>query len=570
MLVELSIENFAIIDRLLLRFEPGFTVLTGETGAGKSIIIDALQASLGARTGSEVVRGAASHAVVEAVFDLRGDERDLLAPVMNEYGLEDDTVIMRREISSAGRSGARINGRAVPLSVLTALGALLVDIHGQSDHLSLLQRQRQLDVLDHYGSLIELRNRVRDAVREYGRLRRELEELVSGQRAAEQRLDLLRFQVEEIGGAALRAEEDHDLESERTRLANAERITQLSTDAHDALGGEAESALEAIDRATSAVRDLASIDPSMRALAERLDGVRYEVEDVAQEMRHYRDTVEYDPRRLEEVEARLDLLNRLERKYGSSLDAVIAFGEQARIEMEQVENLDQHIEDLRCAVEDLERQAGALAAELSSARREAADSMTAAMSEALQGLGLRGTSFEVDLTQSEDSSGLPVSGQSGRFSYSQSGIDSASFLVSFNPGEPMLPLEKVASGGETSRFLLALKSVLAGADRTPTLIFDEVDAGVGARSGSVVGERLRALAGRHQVISITHLPQVAALADHHVTVEKGMGKDQTTVNVRAVEGPERVLELAEMMSGTGSEAARRSAEELLQAAQRSA
>jgi DNA repair protein RecN (Recombination protein N) len=568
MLTELSIENFAIIDRLLVRFDSGFTVLTGETGAGKSIIIDALQAALGSRTSPDTVREGANAAVAEAVFEGSVIADPALSALLGENGIQpDEGLILRREINATGRGSARVNGRAVPLATLAAIGDLLVDIHGQSDHLLILRRDRQLDVLDRFGGLTEMRNGVGGAVREYLRLRRYLEELSAGQREAERRLDQLRFQVQEIEVAGIRVDEEPELESELHRLANAERLMQLSEAAYQALHAQSGSAVDALGSAESAGRDLAAIDSSLQTLSERLEAARIEVEDLAQELRVYRDSVEADPQRLDEVEGRLDLLTRLKRKYGDSLTEVLDFGAKARTEMEEVENLDERIGEAQRDLADAEQSAGSLAAELSAARRSAARELSEATQQALQGLGLKGTSFEARIGQAFDSNGLPLP-DGKRYGFTAAGVDTVTYLVSFNPGEPPRPLEKVASGGETSRFLLALKSVLAAADRTPTLVFDEVDVGVGGRHGMVVGERLKELAQTHQVLSISHLPQVAALADHHLSVLKAIGAGRTGVAVRRLDPSERVSEIAEMMSGSGSEAARQNALELLEAARR--
>jgi DNA repair protein RecN (Recombination protein N) len=567
MLVELAIENFAIIDRLLLRLDPGFTVLTGETGAGKSIIIDALQAALGTRVAADSVRRDAPAASVEAIFELAGDERAVLGATLEEYGMEaDDTLILRREISAGGRSTARLNGRAVPVSVLNTIGSALVDIHGQSEHLSVLRRDHQLTVLDRFGRLTDLRGEVSEAVREYGRLRRRLDELTGGQREAEQRLDLLRFQVTEIETAAVRPEEEEELLAERNLLANAEKLSRLAARAYDLLQGDTGTIVDLLGDAAGIVRELAGIDPGLQSLADRVETARYELEDVAQEVRQYRDGVEYDPQRLDAIEERLDLLQRLRRKYGATLEDVLAFGQAAREELEAIESYDERLETLREELRHAESRAGALAAELSHGRAAAAQQLTTAVSEALQGLGLKGTGFEVELTRTASEDGLDLPGE-GRFAYGPTGVDSATYLVSFNPGEPLRPLERVASGGETSRFMLALKSVLSEADRTPTLVFDEVDVGVGGRRAADVGARMRSLAQSHQVLSITHMPQIAAMADQHLTVQKAVRAGRTTVDVRALESGDRVSELAEMMSGTGTEAARRNAEELLEAAQ---
>jgi DNA repair protein RecN (Recombination protein N) len=570
MLAELNIEDFAIIDRLLVRFAPGFTVLTGETGAGKSIIVDALQAVLGARVPADVVRAGARFAAVEAVFDLsEADAVEAVQTILEDQGIDlDQEIILRREIQASGRSSGRVNGRAVPLALLSSLGGRLVDIHGQSEHLSILRRDRQLEAIDRFGSLLPLRARAGDTIRAHGRLRRQLDELRQGQRSAAQRLDLLRFQVGEIEAARLTSGEEEALQSERNLLANAERLQALAESAYESLRGETGSTLDGLDAAVSAARDLSGIDPALTRLSERLQAARYDLDDVAQELRGYRDSVEYDPMRLQAVEERLDLIDRLRRKYGATVEEVLAFGEQARQEMEDVENLDERLMHLERSVADAEAEASVAAGELSAARARAAGELMRATGDALRGLGLKATEFAIELTQTESADGVPLPGRSGRYAAGPTGVDAATFLASFNPGEPLRPLERVASGGETSRFLLALKSVLAESDRTPTLVFDEVDVGVGARDGMVVGERLRTLSRTHQVLSITHLPQIAALADEHLTVSKSASRGRTGVAVRAVESADRIREIAEMMTGTGTETARRNAEELLEAARR--
>jgi DNA repair protein RecN (Recombination protein N) len=567
MLSELSIENFAIIDRLVLPFEAGFSVLTGETGAGKSIIIDALQAALGARIPGDVVRGDARSATVEAVFQWPQAEADGLMTLLDQYGIEpDECIILRRDVGATGRSTGRLNGRAVPVSVLSAAGSLLVDIHGQSDHLSILRRDRQLEVLDRYGSLMPLRSDVAEAIKRFGRARRALDELTTGRREAEQRLDLLRFQVQEIESAQLRDSEEEELEAERHLLSNAERLTHLSANGYEALQGDSASVLEGLAQSTRSVQELASIDPNLSQLSERLQAAQYELEDIAQDLRRYRDAVDYDPKRLNSIEERLELLARLKRKYGASVSEILDFGARARREMEDVEQFDSRFECLTAEAAEAERSAGELAQALSNRRTATAKRLAGEVRDALQDLGLKGSEFEVDVSRAISPDGLQLPGQDSRVVYTQTGVDSVTFMVSFNPGEPIRPLDRVASGGETSRFLLALKSVLAEADHTPTLIFDEVDVGIGGRSAIHVGERMRQLAQAHQVISITHLPQIAALADQHVTVAKKTVSGRVTVGVRTVEGADRISEIAEMMSGTGTEAARRNAEELLQAA----
>lgn len=565
MLAELTIENFAIIDRLLLRLEPGLTVITGETGTGKSIIIDALQAALGARLSPDVVRDQGRVAAVEAVFHLDAAVAGTLVDVLEANGIEgEESLILRREIGARGRGTARVNGRAVPLGVLAAVGGLLVDIHGQSEHLSVLRRDRQLDLLDRYGGTLEARQRTAVAVREHGRLTRAFEALAAGRRDAEQRLDLLRFQVEEIESAGLRPGEEEELKAERTRLGNAERLTALAERAYQQLGGESGSAVDRVGDAHSALQALAAIDPSIGPTSDRLESTRYELEDLAQEIRRYRDSIEVDPGRLGTIEERLDVLSRLARKFGPTITAVLSFGAEARRQMGEVENVDERLATLEVAVRDAASRASECAARLSEQRTSAAEQLTRAMAGALRGLGLRGTEFQARLIRQEAATGLRFP-DGRRYVVGPTGADAVEFVASFNPGEALRPLERVASGGETSRFLLALKSALAEVDRTPTLVFDEVDVGVGGRGGAVVGERLRALSTRHQVVSITHLPQVAAMADQHLTVVKGTSAERTSVAMRALTGADRVREIAEMMAGVGTAAALRNAAELLAA-----
>jgi DNA repair protein RecN (Recombination protein N) len=568
MLVELSIENFAIIGRLVVRFDAGFTVITGETGAGKSIIVDALQAALGGRVSSDVVRSGARLAAVEAVFEVGdlGAEPEFRAQLEDLGASVDEALILRREVSATGRGSARVNGRAMPVSVLAALGQFLVDIHGQSEHLSVLRRDRQLELVDRYGRLMPQRRDVSTAIAEYSRAKRDLESLEGGRRESEQRVDLLRFQVGEIEAARLTSGEEEALVGERNLLVNAERLALLAAGVREALDGERSGAGNTLSVAVQALRELAGIDPATSQIGERLESVSIEVQDIAQDLRRYLENVEQDPSRLAFVDERLDLIHRLQRRYGSTIDEVLNFATRANAELQDIESFDDRLVGARRHAVDAEDKAGALAESLSKNRREAAEKLTSCMHDALRGLGLLRTDFRAEIGRAEDENGLRLPGQDRHFRASPTGVDAASFLVSFNPGEEMRPIERVASGGETSRFLLALKSVLADADSIPTLIFDEADVGVGGRHGAVVGERLRGLARNRQVLSITHLAQVAALGDHHLTVQKSVVGGRSTAVVTEVEAQDRVREIAEMISGTETETALSNARELLERA----
>ncbi len=583
MLEELTITNFAIIDRLTVRFDPGFNVLTGETGAGKSIIIDAVGAVLGGRVSAEMVRSGTDLARVEGIFTL-DDENDPVVDLLREHELLDDgegAVILRREINVNGRSTARVNGRAVPVALLGRLGELLVDIHGQSEHLSLFRVDEHLELLDRYAGLTSRRAQLAALVEDLRRVRRERDGLLAAQADAARRLDLLRYQVEEIEKADLRPGEEDELLSEKRLLANAERLALLATAASDDLSGDENrrGVLDALGRASSTLADLVKLDESQQETLEQLNGALYTLEEVARGLRSYADSIEADPARLAEIEERLDLLQRLKRKYGATIAEVIEFGQEAARQQDELVNSEERLEQLDAEIELLKGRIGELAGELSLRRREAADHLSAAVEGELRDLNMARARFAVTMTRRPDPEGVPaVPGDEGgqalpsfagdggetRYAFDERGIDRVEFLISPNPGEDLKPLARIASGGEASRLMLALKTILSAVDRTPTLIFDEVDTGVGGRGGQVVGEKLRLLGETHQVLCITHLPQVAALGAEHLRVVKRVDAGRTHTDVEPLRGPERVEELAAMLGGTPPPpSAFKAAEELL-------
>jgi DNA repair protein RecN (Recombination protein N) len=565
MLLELTIRDFAIIDALQIGFSEGFNALTGETGAGKSIIIDALGAVLGAKAGAELVRAGRQQARVEAIFDITRARDGALAALLEEQGIasEDGTLILSRDIHASGRTTARINGRSVTTAMLQRVGECLVDIHGQSDHLSLLRPAGHIDLLDRYAGLTAERDELGRLVGELRRLRSELAVLERSERELAQRVDLLTFQVTEIEAAAIRPGEEPALEAERTRLANAERLTHLADGIYRALhGGEGRGprgALDALHEAVAAAGELARLDPSRQAAAEALAETFYLLEDAAREMRAYRDAIEHDPARLEEIDDRLHLLRDLRRKYGATLEEVVAYGAQAAAELEQLTHREERAVALRAGEERLLAEIGRRAAALSARRQAAAARLSAAVEGAIRELNMGRARFAVSIVQQPDEQGVPVAaagvdngaGLAGRYWFDARGIDRVEFLISPNPGEPLKPLAKIASGGETARLMLALKSILAAADATPTLVFDEVDVGVGGRSGQVVGEKLWGLTrdGAHQVICITHLPQIAAFAEAHYKITKQQAADRTSTAVTWLDAPGQVEELAAMLGG---------------------
>lgn len=596
MLTELRIRNLAIIDRLVLAFGPGFNVLTGETGAGKSIIIDAVNLLLGDRASQEVVRAGAERTEVEGEFQLPPAVAGRVAALLAEHDLEGDqpdAVTLAREVRANGRSVARINGRSVTTALLSEIAGLLVDVHGQGEHLSLLREREHIGLLDRYAGLADQAAQVGELVRRVRAVRRELESLRQDERERARRIDLLTYQVEEVRSARLKPDEEAELDAERRRLANAEQLAGLSNEAALALSGgddEQPGALDAIGAAEQAVSRLARIDPEAAALGEQLGEAAALLDDLARELARYRDAIEFNPRRLQQVEERLSLIHSLQRKYGDTIADVLAYAEQSAAELARISNAEEHIVGLEAEEADLLRQIGRRGAALSAARRAAGERMARAIEAELADLQMTRARFAVDVAWTPDATAATVeerdaaaAGQpAGRYAFDAHGLDSVAFLVSANPGEPLRPLARVASGGETSRLMLALKTVLGRADQTPTLIFDEIDQGIGGRVGATVGRKLWGLtvrngeavarsetghdetAGsvRHQVLCITHLPQLAAYGDVHFHVIKRASRDRTLTEVHALEGETRVAELARML-GADTAAGRASVVEMM-------
>jgi len=571
MLFELSISDFAIIESLTLRLSPGFNVLTGETGAGKSIIVDAMSMLLGGRADSSYVRTDSEESRIEGVFQLSSAVREHLRPLLDEYGLSDvgGGLILTRQVRRSGRNVCRINGRAVPLALLREVGKHLVDIHGQGDHLSLLRIREHLGFVDRYAGLEAERAAIGAKVRELHHVRRSLTDLLKDERELARRVDLLEYQLKEIKAAHLEPGEEEELTRQRHLLTNAERLTLLTSEAYQALyeGEEGRrSALDALGEALQQVGALEKLDPELAGVHESLETIFLQVEEDARHLRAYRDEVEYDPARLSQVEDRLDLIYRLKRKYGDSVAEILRFAEDASRELDQITHSEERIAELREKETQLLQVVAELGASLSSVRREAAKRLEQEIEAHLGDLAMEQTIFRVDFRWIESEDGVEVGGK--RYAFDATGLDRAEFLVATNAGEPPKPMVKIASGGETSRLMLAMKSVLTAADPVPTLVFDEVDVGIGGRAGAVVGRKLWELSTRHQVLCVTHLPQMACFADAHYSVAKEIVADRTVTGVTEVKGDQRAEELAMMLGGTTSEATRRNVRELLDRAQK--
>ncbi|MEZ4507787.1 MAG: DNA repair protein RecN [Thermomicrobiales bacterium] len=566
MLLELEIRDFAIIDDLRIQFGAGVNALTGETGAGKSIIIDALGAVLGERVSADMVRAGARTAYVDARFlldDLSASQT--LHSLLDEHGVayEDGEVILSREIQAGGRSSARINGRSATAALLGQIGALLVDIHGQSDHLSLLRPASQLAILDRFAQTDVDRSEVSSLVREWRAARARLDAIDSGARDRAQRIDLLRYQVQEIESAGLRPIEELELETERSRLANAERLGQLVGSAAASIGGDElgeATAADGLRTATRSIGEAAALDPSLAGVSERLMEAAILVDELALELRDYLEQIEANPDRLLLVLERIEAIKQLKRKYGATIEDILDYQAEAARELDSLGGSGHDESALRATVEHLEESLRSAAARLTRAREAAAKRLAADASAAAADLNLGSMMFDV-----------AVRSKTGSLAIDETGADIVEFMFAPNRGEAPKSLARTASGGETARMMLALKSVLADSDNTPTLVFDEVDVGIGGRSGQMVGMKLQQLGIGHQVIVITHLPQIAAVAQQHFKIKKTAIDGRTTSHVLLLEGDERVDEIASMIDGEPPSAtSRKGAREMLDRATDSA
>jgi DNA repair protein RecN (Recombination protein N) len=553
MLTELRIRNFAIIESLTLPLARGFNVLSGETGAGKSIIVGALGLLLGERTSADLIRTGADRATVEGVFDVA--DRPELAALLDERGIdaEESFIVLKREIIATGRTRNWVNGTTVSATILAEVGRLLINLHGQHEAQTLLDGDAQRRILDAFAGCSDACAGVHAAHDALAAARREITDLRRRRADAEKRSDYLRHVAQEIEDARLVDGEDARLEDEARRLENAEELRELARGICAGIEGDDETVLERLATVERSLASIRRIDPALARLQELYDAAYYNLEELARQLSEYESSVELDPARLDEVRRRRDLVFRLTKKYGATVGEVIDTGRTARAELDLVDSADL---DLR-ALEDREKAAQATlesrATALTAARAAAADRLGRAVDEVLPDLGMADGHFHPALFPLRD--------------IGPDGAEGVEFRVSLNVGHEERPLARVASGGELSRVMLALKTILARLDRVPTLIFDEVDAGIGGRVGLQVGETMRRVATYHQVFAITHLPQIAARGHHHILVAKGARGGVTTADVTVLDGDARVAEIARMLGGDPeSDVSRAHARELLESA----
>jgi len=554
MLAELRIVNFALIEQLSLQFQSGFTVLTGETGAGKSLLIDAIALLVGGRASTDQIRSGEDEAQLEAAFHLPDTHPLLQRLRLHEIiGQNESELILRRVLSRSGRHRVYVNGSLCPLRVLEELGGTLVDIHGQHEQQSLLATAKQLDALDAFGRLFELRGRYEQAYQGWKELRTQLDALQRDVVDRARREDMLRFQAQEIEQACLLPDEEERLRSERQRLVHAHRLRELAHEAHAELQADEQGVLTRLGRIGRVLAELAQTDPAMGDCEQAAAESAIQLKELAGRLRDYVQQLEADPDRQAVVEDRLDLIQRLKKKYGGSVEAVFVTGRQVQEELQLLDNREERTAELTARLDEEARRLRTLAQQLSKKRIEAAKRMTTLVEAELVALKMEQAIFQVTVSSDESAEGL---GPAGR--------DRVEFLLSSNPGEPPRPLGRVASGGELSRIMLALKTVLAEMDQVPVLVFDEIDTGVGGAVAAAMGTRLRKLGAFHQVFCITHLPQVASHAEHHLLVEKGLESQRTSTSVRALKGMGREEEIARMLSGlTITKKVRETAAELI-------
>ena len=569
MLLELSACGLGIIKNTNWQLAPGLNIITGETGAGKSLVIDAVEALLGGRVDDEAIRYGSDETKIEGVFDLpQGNLGATITGLLDEKGisLEDDALIINFTARKQGRAIFRVNGHAIPRNIVNQLGRLLIDIHGQSEHLGLMNRKYHLDFLDAFGANSELLRLFTTKMAKLRVVEQEIDALKKQITDRESREDFLSFQVAEIQEANLQLNEEEALIKEQRIVSSAERLKSLSNEIYQTLSDDEMpfgSTLDRLHQASRNLRELIELDPKLAEQAHSIEEITYNIEEIARDVHYYGDAMEYNPARLDEIESRLDIIRNLKRKYGGAIADILAFLDKSKLELEDLSFSDERQAELekRCTV--VKKEMGQIAAQLSKARQNAAQYLVTAIETELEDLNMSDVQFEVAILGIQDGNTIPLpSGEECHFD--ENGVDSVEFLASTNPGEPLKPLAKIASTGETSRFMLALKSVLAQSDDTPIVVFDEIDIGVGGRSGEVIGRKLWTLARNRQVICITHLPQIAVFADAHFGVHKEFADKRTSSILRKLDGNSRLEELATMLTGPEfSETAVDSARELI-------
>jgi len=548
MLKNLHVENFALIDKIDVQFEPGLNIITGETGAGKSILIDAFGSTIGEKIESDSLRKGATKAVVEGIFEIKHNTE--LKNYLQYACIEDfdDTVILRKEISESFRNRAFVNDSPVPNSILTDMGNLLVDLHGQHEHQSLLNVNCHIQYLDEFGGYDQLLSGIRENYNHYVKLIEELKIFKERERTLSEKRDLYRFQIEEITNINPLPREEAELVQEEKILQNSEKLFQFSNELFDDFYDNEDSVYDRISKGLSKLDELAEIDNRFESIKEDCDAARVAIEEIAKFFQSYFSNIEFNPERLELIRVRLGQFSMLKKKYSRSIEEIITFRRQLEQELQDIENLENIISEKQKEIEGQRNRLSQLCSTLSVQRKQVATSLENEVLEKLNELGMKNARFQVNIKRVPEEKGAVVI-ENTHYKTTEIGIDQVEFYIAANPGEDLKPLARVASGGEISRIMLALKSSLAQVDRIPVLIFDEIDLGISGRIAQAVGLALKRLSRTHQIICITHLPQIASMGDHHFVVEKISEPNSTRTQIRKLNSEERAIEIAKLLGG---------------------
>ncbi len=566
MIEAISIRNIALIDELELELSSGLNIFTGETGAGKSVILKSIGLVLGERTSADIVREGANSAAVEVSVVPSSP-----LPIDTESG---DTLVLSRQISTNGRSRCRINGELANLKQLEELGTLLVDIHGQHEHQSLFRTEMHLELLDDFGETDTERQQVSEKYHNLLDLQREMDSLIHTLQTSEREKELLEFEVKELSSASLQEGEEEELTAEMQVLNNAEELFESANMVYEQLDGDGQgdfggassgsggSVLQNLRDAAKTLTKLSEIDTSLSELSERIDSSLYELEDIASQIHQYAETVEFNPSRLAEVADRLELISKFKRRYGNTISEMINYHAEAERKLEDLELGSEKIDLLKDQIREMKLEAQELCIALSEKRKKVAERLSALVEKELQELGMEKAEFQTSVAPLQDDNGLLLIDEK-RYAFREHGMDKVEFLIAPNVGSELRPLARIASGGEISRVMLALKTVLVQVDNIPTVLFDEIDSGIGGKIADVVGMKLKELSQSAQVICITHLPQIARFADRHFLVEKEVVDERTFINAKPLTEAERVTEIARMHGGKETEVGLAHARELL-------
>jgi DNA repair protein RecN (Recombination protein N) len=545
----------ALIKELNIEFEEGLNVLTGETGAGKSIIIEAIDLILGGYAASDLIRDGEDSLMVEGLFLLTPQEKELINNLNSDIEIVDEegALLIRREVNKKGRNKCWVNQRLINLSILQEIGAFLVDLHGQHNHQSLLDPSKHIDLMDNLGGdkIIKYRKELFDNYRRWREKSKKLFQLLKDKEENLKKIDFLKFQLEEIDKTSLVKGEDKALEEEEMVLKNAEKIIETMEKANFILyegGLEQSSVRDSLNEVSADLGEIASLDRRIEKIRENLKEAGYQFEDIVNEIVKYKDEIDLDSQRLKEIEGRLNLINSLKSKYGSTIEEILEYRQKIYQELEAIDCSEDKLEKLKEEVNSLEDLISTISHNLNVNRRKIAEDLEEMVVRELEDLNMKKCQFKVSIDSYEDDNGIEIEGK--KYKIGPKGIDDIEFMISPNVGERLRPLARIVSGGEVSRIMLALKSILSEVDQVPTLIFDEIDSGVGARLGEVIAQKLKALSKKRQVICVTHLPQIACRAGRHFYIEKYILNNQTEIGLKKMESEERVKEIARMLDGS--------------------